>query len=106
MTWYRDPEGEYWRHSKRAGGLQAEDADNGTFGAVMALSDAIEQFGVEQLPHAEGLVLDQFDKIRVAGMDYRAFRALRDSMLRIVQFAMQQRDPEQIEHDQATQAAG
>jgi len=104
MTWYKDPEGSYWRHSKMSGGLQVEDAESGKFGSVMPLAAAVEQFHVEQLPHAEGLVFDQFDKIRVNGIDFRQFQALRESVLKILRFAMQQRDSEQIEAEKTTQA--
>lgn len=84
-TWFNDDDGAYWRLSKYAGGVQAE-YPNGGWGEAMPLQIAIEQFSVVQLPVEVGLVLDQFDKVKVERMSQDDFRTLRQSVVEVVKY--------------------
>lgn len=84
-TWFIDDDGGYWRLSKYAGGVQAE-YPNGGWGEAMPLQTAIDQFGITQLPAEVGLVLDQFDKVKVERMSQDDFRTLRQSVVEVVKY--------------------
>lgn len=97
-TWYRDKDGDLWRHSKSAGGMQVETPDETrAFGEVIPFREAIETYDLEQLPYEEGLVLDEFEKIRIPQIDIARFRTLRAAVLKIVQHARDSHPPVQIE---------
>lgn len=97
MAWYRDKDGELWRHSKAAGGMQVEVPETGAFGVVVPFGEAIKTYELEQLPFAEGLVLDEFEKIRIPQIDIRRFQTLRAAMIKIVRHATTAIPPVQIE---------
>lgn len=105
-TWFIDSDQTYWRLSKFAGGIQAEE-ENGNWGKAIDLKVAIEQFGVVQLPAEIGLILDQFDKVKVERMSLVDFRVLREGVVKTVDYIRNQRsEPKVIEgHDPNCQNA-
>jgi hypothetical protein len=90
-TWFIDDDETYWRLSKFAGGIQAEDQETGNWGKAIELKTAVEQFGVVQLPAEIGLVLDQFDKVKVERMSQNDFRTLRQSVVEVVKYIREQK---------------
>ena len=85
-TWFIDKDETYWRLSKFAGGIQAENPDDGSWGKAIDLKVAIEQFGVTQLPAEIALVLDQFDRVKVDRMSQKDFRDLRENVVKVVDY--------------------
>jgi hypothetical protein len=82
--WFVDPDGEYWRDLKTQGGVQAQGED-GRWGVPLALSTAKEQYGLAPVSDELGMVLSAFDEFRIESNQQRQFRALRLSVITIVE---------------------
>lgn len=82
--WFTDSDGDLWRFSKYAGGIQAENSETGEWGRVMILEDAVEQFGIRQLSRVESAVCDEFEKWRTENSARNNWRDLRATMLDLV----------------------
>jgi hypothetical protein len=104
-TWYVDPQGEFWRHSKASGGVQVELA-SGRWGAVLPLTQGIKEFDLQQVSEQDGLVLDRFTKLNVSLMDpeqlVRDLRELRGELLDIVRQARAFQPPPALERHNPT----
>jgi hypothetical protein len=89
-TWFVDGDGTYWRLSKFAGGIQAETPE-GKWGQAIPLQTAVEQFEVSQLPLEVGLVLDEFDRVKVQQISQDDYRTLRQKVVEVVKYIREQK---------------
>jgi hypothetical protein len=94
-TWFIDSDDTFWRLSKYAGGIQAEQEDGG-WGRAIPLQTATEQFSVEQLPLEIGLILDQFDKVKVDRISINDFRTLRQGVVEVAKFIREQKSSPKV----------